>query len=154
MTDYTKLVKALRDTDFGDACDYCEHSDMCKDDDCIILQSASAIEDLQAELEKKRTADCWGCKCEKLEQSDRLQKRGKPVLLAALPMNGCEQLPKRGEWKTTDAFPHRVYCSNCFRTYVPNDRWQIWVDKPGEGGLERNYCPSCGAKMEAQDGNK
>ena len=57
------------------------------------------------------------------------------------------QLPKRGKWKTTDAFPHRVYCSNCFRTYVPNDRWQIWVDKPGEGGLERNYCPSCGAKM-------
>lgn len=62
------------------------------------------------------------------------------------------QLPKRGEWKTTEAFPHRVYCSNCFRTYVPNDRWQIWVDKPGEGGLERNYCPSCGAKMEVQDG--
>lgn len=61
------------------------------------------------------------------------------------------QMPKRGEWKTTDAFPHRVYCSNCFRTYVPSDRWQIWVDKPGEGGLERNYCPSCGAKMmEAQ----
>lgn len=63
------------------------------------------------------------------------------------------KMPKRGEWKTTDAFPHRVYCSNCFKTYVPNDRWQIWVDKPGEGGLERNYCPSCGAKMEAHDAN-
>lgn len=49
MTNYEKLVEALRDTDFGDACDYCEHSDMCKDDDCIILQAADVIEALQAE---------------------------------------------------------------------------------------------------------
>ena len=125
MTDYTKLVAAVRDTDFGDTCVYCEHSDMCKDADCIILQAAAAIEALQAEvdkanksadayramyftkrgditiekvreldeidyhfhsalirlmykriekleseLEKKRTADCWGCKCEKMEVQD------------------------------------------------------------------------------------
>ena len=25
------------------------------------------IEKLESELEKKRTADCWGCKCEKME---------------------------------------------------------------------------------------
>lgn len=33
----------------------------------IAERAAAAIEALQAELEKKRTADCWGCKCEKLE---------------------------------------------------------------------------------------
>lgn len=52
MTNYEKLVEALRDTDFGDACDYCEHSDMCKDDDCIILQAADAIEKLVTLYEK------------------------------------------------------------------------------------------------------
>lgn len=52
MTDYSKLVEALRDTDFGDACDYCERSDMCKYDDCIILQAADAIEKLVTLYEK------------------------------------------------------------------------------------------------------
>lgn len=53
MTDYTKLVAAVRDTDFGDTCVYCEHSDMCKDADYIILQAADAIEALQAQLSKR-----------------------------------------------------------------------------------------------------
>ena len=53
MTDYTKLVASVRDTDFGDTCVYCEHSDMCKDADCIILQAAAAIEELQAQLPKR-----------------------------------------------------------------------------------------------------
>lgn len=29
---------------------------------------------------------------------------------------------RRGRWLKTDAFPHRVYCSECYKTYVPNDR--------------------------------
>lgn len=33
--------------------------------DCTNYESA--IEALQAEVKKKRTANCWGCKCEKLE---------------------------------------------------------------------------------------
>ena len=71
MEKYDKLVKALRckrddcegcdlaflDNDEGWMCQYA-----AKDDD-----AADAIEALQVELEKKRTADCWGCKCEKLE---------------------------------------------------------------------------------------
>lgn len=48
--------------------------------------AAAAIEDLQAELEKKRMADCWGCKCEKVE-------------------------PKRGEWIVKGA--NRIDCSVC-----------------------------------------
>lgn len=55
---------------------------------------------------------------------------------------------RHGRWMRTDAFPHHVYCSVCSATYVPNDRWQIWEDGPGEGGLPRNYCPNCGAKMD------
>lgn len=56
-----------------------------------------------------------------------------------------------GRWMTTDAFPHRVYCSECNQTYIPNDRWQVWKDKYGEGGLPRDYCPNCGARMEVQE---
>ena len=56
----------------------------------------------------------------------------------------------KARWMRTGAFPHRVYCSNCYATYVPNDRWQIWTDKPGDGGIPRNYCPNCGAKMEVE----
>ena len=49
---------------------------------------------------------------------------------------------KHGEWLITDAYPHRVYCSNCHRTYA-QDSWDVWVD----GSLPRNFCPWCGANM-------
>jgi len=57
----------------------------------------------------------------------------------------------RGRWLQGDAYPHHVYCSNCYCTYIPNDRWQIWVDKCGDGGLPRDYCPNCGADMREED---
>ena len=57
------------------------------------------------------------------------------------------QLPKEGEWLRTDAFPHRIYCSVCYKTYVPNDRWQIWVD----GDIPKKFCPNCGAKMDRKE---
>lgn len=110
----------------------------------LIERAADAIEELSAQLaDKDKLIELQFDEIQRLRADVKRQQK-KMIELA-------KQLPKRGEWKTTDAFPHRVYCSNCFRTYVPNDRWQIWVDKPGEGGLERNYCPSCGAKMEVQD---
>ena len=56
------------------------------------------------------------------------------------------QLPKEGEWLRTDAFPHRIYCSVCYKTYVPNDRWQIWVD----GDIPKKFCPNCGARMKGE----
>lgn len=102
MTDYNELVKALRDTDFGDTCVYCEQSDMCKEEDCIILQAAAAIEALQA------------------------------------------QLPKRGEWKVDMShFSPYIVCSVC------------GVEIPCVAGwcmdAHMNYCPNCGANMEAQE---
>lgn len=56
------------------------------------------------------------------------------------------QLSKEGEWLRTDAFPHRIYCSVCYKTYVPNDRWQIWVD----GDIPKKFCPNCGARMKGE----
>ena len=48
----------------------------------------------------------------------------------------------RGEWCVTDAYPHRVYCSLCYKTNVPNE----------ESLFERNeypkFCMWCGAQME------
>ena len=89
--------------------------------------AAAAIEALQAELEKKRTADCWGCKCEKLE-------------------------PKRGEWIEENRRPRssQFVCSECHRTaYDP----QPTRDKAYRKRCRYAYCPNCGAKMtEVQDG--
>ncbi len=56
---------------------------------------------------------------------------------------------KHGEWFRTDAYPHRVYCSLCFKTYVTNEEaiqgrsWQHSVYC-----TEAEYCPHCGARMD------
>ena len=48
---------------------------------------------------------------------------------------------KTGEWHKSEAYPHHLYCSACYRTALPNyeymERW----------GLSMNYCPNCGAYM-------
>ena len=56
---------------------------------------------------------------------------------------------RRGHWLYTEAWPHRVYCSVCFRTYALK-HWQIWE----AGSLARAYCPNCGAKMDGGDENE
>ena len=48
---YEELVNALRETDFSDGCP-CVSSEMCKNKDCIILQAADAIEELQKRVPK------------------------------------------------------------------------------------------------------
>lgn len=53
---------------------------------------------------------------------------------------------RHGHWLYTAAWPHRVYCSACFRTYALK-HWQVWED----GSLGRAYCPHCGAKMDGGD---
>ena len=60
-----------------------------------------------------------------------------------------EEPVRRGHWLYTEAWPHRVYCSVCYRTYALK-HWQIWED----GSLQRAYCPSCGAKMDGGDENE
>lgn len=48
----------------------------------------------------------------------------------------------RGEWVVTDAYPHRVYCSLCYKTNVPNEEWLF------EKNEYPAFCMWCGAKME------
>lgn len=47
-----------------------------------------------------------------------------------------------GRWLQTDAYPHRVYCSHCCKTYMPNFELLYKFNFPTK------YCPNCGAKME------
>lgn len=62
--------------------------------------------------------------------------------------NAPSVVPSRpkGEWRTTDAYPHRVFCSECYKTFAQS-HWEVWED----GSLPRSFCPNCGADMR---GNK
>lgn len=50
---------------------------------------------------------------------------------------------KHGHWCVTQAYPHTIYCSECFKRFA-QAHWQVWED----GSLPRDYCPNCGAKMD------
>lgn len=55
---------------------------------------------------------------------------------------------RHGHWCVTQAYPHTVYCSECFQRFA-QAHWAVWED----GSLPRDYCPNCGAKMdEVEDG--
>ena len=62
---------------------------------------------------------------------------------------------KHGKWLKTDAYPHRIYCSLCYKTYVTNEEsiqgrsWQ----HPAYC-TEAEYCPHCGAKMRINNKDK
>ncbi len=131
MSDYSKLVKALRckrddcegcdlaffDKDEGWMCQYA-----AKDDD-----AADAIEALQAELEKKRTADFWGCKCEKIDPKLGKYVHGRESSREYI--GDCLVSIDYEDWR----------CSVCGIVF---EQWSMPT---------YNYCPNCGAKMEVQD---
>ena len=50
----------------------------------------------------------------------------------------------KSKWLRTDAYPHRIYCSVCYKTYIRNDELLERLDFP------MNYCPNCGAEMERE----
>ena len=52
---------------------------------------------------------------------------------------------RHGRWLTTDAYPHHLYCSVCYKTYAKNAKWVNELDLP------TNYCPNCGARMGKED---
>ena len=52
---------------------------------------------------------------------------------------------KHGHWIRGESYPHHIYCSRCYRTYVPNDEMELWKDWTI---LPRKYCPECGASMD------
>ena len=52
---------------------------------------------------------------------------------------------RHGRWLTTDAYPHHLYCSVCYKTYAKNAKWVNELDLP------TNYCHNCGARMDKED---
>ena len=52
---------------------------------------------------------------------------------------------RHGRWMTTDAYPHHLYCSVCYKTYAKNAKSVNELDLP------TNYCPNCGARMGKED---
>lgn len=71
------------------------------------------------------------------------------MLIAVLTM----EVPieeKVGKWLKTDAYPHHVYCSECYKSYVTNEEVI-----EGRGGnsifcTEAEFCPHCGVRMETE----
>lgn len=115
---YEELVKALRETDFGDTCVLCEHEDMCKGNDCIIIQAADAIEELSHDYEKLaedfngavellHKRNCW------IPVTERLPKEGEFVLVYVdLYPNkhdgGVIAVSKRMDWNYWQGFGREI----------------------------------------------
>lgn len=55
----------------------------------------------------------------------------------------------KGEWLRTDAYPHKIYCSVCYKTFA-DSQWEIWKD----GSLPRAFCPNCGVEMKIDEVTK
>lgn len=153
MSDYTKLVEALRCENTGD--DECGSSDCpywsglgCMDGQ-LMEDAADAIEALQAELERLKDSN------EELREKQTFidhygtewMTSAKDVPTAAYKHGYADgrgeakaQLPKKGEWKPFDlTYGRNIYsCSVCEQaTEVP-----MCMAKPMYA-----YCPNCGARM-------
>lgn len=51
---------------------------------------------------------------------------------------------KHGHLCSTDAYPHHLYCSECYKTLIPNE------DICFEKNEFPKYCMWCGAKMDKE----
>lgn len=119
MTDYTKMVEALRKVADYINCYDCDMWGLGECDterkSCVLHNAADAIEELQqiAEHHEQTAKDYWKEACEYKAQ-----------------------LPKRGEWERT-----QNGIDNC-SVYKCSVCGSLWY---GVGGYI--YCPNCGAKM-------
>ena len=136
MTDYTKLVEALRGCASGDGecclkCTYQKTSNMpC--DNALMTDAADAIEALQAEEPtEKQVVEYCNKRCFVVLGADLFHE-----LKASYG-----KLPKRGKWVREmnvydEPFYHCSACGECFDSNR-DDAYGIF-----------KHCPNCGAKME------
>ena len=146
MTDYTKLVEALRCREYKPECgssDCPYWSGLGCMDGQLMEDAADAIEALQAD-QKKTVTQIFG------EEQMAWEERCKDLMYWIADLQA--QLPKRGEWIEENRRPRssQFVCSECHRTaYDP----QPTRDKAYRKRCRYAYCPNCGAKMtEVQDG--
>lgn len=97
------------------------------------------IDNAPTVIKDNRPAICFNCEhcCALTVNSDGVVK-----VMCNLGAENCDNQRPQGEWKITDAYPHKVYCDRCFKTYA-QENWEVWKD----GSLPRNFCPNCGAEM-------
>ena len=159
MTDYTKLVEALRycgNFTEREGCD--ESCEYFNDMDCpnrIMSDAAAAIEELQAEVDEAKQHNTGLLNMKEITEDEMLEYiRTTPV--GPLEPMLIEQLHKQGKWvedTTTYAGPglSNYKCSLCGKIC---GTWRRGL-KPSE---LPNWCGNCGAdmraKMEVQDGKR
>lgn len=154
MTDYDKLVKALRCCcpQPEETCDGCPYDTA---GECnisrMMFDAAAAIEALETEI-RESMQKCAECGDEQEQKVKELQARLGEAENSAerwKDMYLTKQLPKRGEWvKGSDGLYH---CSECGKTAPYLDAFdgviQYWEPL--------FFCNNCGAdmraKMEVQD---
>ena len=101
MSDYTELVKALRERAIREN-EWYEHGGD------IIEAAAAAIEALQAELEKKRTADCLGASARSWSRS---RPRSSQFVCSECHRTAYDPQPTRDKaWRKRCRY---AYCPNC-----------------------------------------
>ena len=143
MTDYTKLVKALRCCfpQPQETCDGCQYNTA---GECnvgrMMLDAAAAIEELQAKVADYEDTLKWHQK-EFAELRAMIDDANARLEVGKAGNQYTLNEPKRGEWifKGTGGSMGIKTCSVCgYRS------WQSKLDLGNMG----NYCPNCGAKME------
>lgn len=78
---------------------------------------------------------------EQTELNDRVQQ-AEDLAIEALE----KQIPKKP--RATEAYPHRLYCPNC---YYPFERNKSEIALIREHFIVGNkYCPECGARMDGE----
>lgn len=74
---------------------------------------------------------------------ERLFADGVYAVIETFPAADVAEV-RHGRWLTTDAYPHHLYCSVCYKTYAKNAKWVNELDLP------TNYCPNCGDRMDKE----
>lgn len=88
----------------------------------------------------EHNGDCYGGKLKWIMDIEGFDYYRHPCC----PLIEAEPI-KHGRWLRTDAYPHRIYCSECYATFIRNDEFLKLNDIP------HNYCPNCGARMNLEE---